>query len=268
VSTTAVRTPAEYEQALQRYLYERSEEGRAVRVGEKEVSEQAAIVARYADLFTREQHAVLAAEAESGDERLVRLREACAGGVVMAELAEQVDALENAILGARVEFRGEPLPLRSAQAKLAVLEPYADRDELGQLVGDASAGFNDRRHALLARGEELEAELSGEPDPVRRSAELKGIDLHELAGALGEAAARQGDSWRRLRERWLGRLLGPEREDEPASAHVAYLRRMTPLAGLYTKERSVPVCLETLARLGFDLAGESRIRLDLDDRPQ
>src|SRR2546423_3343888 len=55
MSTTAVRSPPEFEQQLQRYLYERSEEGRAVRVGEKEVSEQAAIVARYADLFSRDQ---------------------------------------------------------------------------------------------------------------------------------------------------------------------------------------------------------------------
>ena len=55
MSATAVRSPTEYESELQRYHFERSEEGRAVRVGEKEVSEQAAIVARYADLFSREQ---------------------------------------------------------------------------------------------------------------------------------------------------------------------------------------------------------------------
>jgi hypothetical protein len=43
---------------------------------------------------------------------------------------------------------------------------------------------------------------------------------------------------------------------------------MSPLAETYTKERAVPVCLETLTLLGFDLAAESSIRLDLDDRPQ
>ena len=57
--TETVRSPAEYEERLQKYLYERSEEGRAVRVGEKEISEQAAIVARYADLFSRAQLAAL-----------------------------------------------------------------------------------------------------------------------------------------------------------------------------------------------------------------
>ena len=44
-----------FEQRLDAFLQDRSEEARAVRVGEKETSEQAAIVARYADLFTRPQ---------------------------------------------------------------------------------------------------------------------------------------------------------------------------------------------------------------------
>jgi hypothetical protein len=267
-----VRSSDEFEAQLARYLYDRSEEARAVRVGEKETSEQAAIVARYADLFTREQHKALkreeAAGPEEARERLLRLRESCGGGIIVAELAEASDRLENAILAARVEFQGEELPLRSAQARLALLDAYAERDELGRLTADASARFNDDRMALLREGEALEAGLTEEPDPVKRSADLKGIDLHALAGALRDAVARQADSWTVLRERWNERLLGDEREDEPASAHVSYLRRMSPLADTYTKERSVPVCMETLERLGFDLATNSRIRLDLDDRPQ
>ena len=46
------------------------------------------------------------------------------------------------------------------------------------------------------------------------------------------------------------------------------MRRLSPLAETYTKERAVPVCLATLAQLGFDLGSDTRIRLDLDDRPQ
>jgi hypothetical protein len=262
----------QFEARLARFLFERSEEARAVRVGEKEVSEQAAIVARYADLFTRKQHAELrAAEGAAGEderERLYRLREACAGGIVVHELAEESDRLENAILAARVAFRGESLPLRTAQAQLAVLDDYAGREELGELAGDASARFNDDRYALLMKGERLDAELSGEADPVRRSAERKAIDLHALAAALEDASAGQADSWERLRGRWLERVLGPERDPEPASYHVAYLRRMSPLAELYAKERAVPVCLDTLSRIGFDLAADEHIRLNLDDRPQ
>ena len=253
----AVRTPSAFEERLARYVFERSEEARAVRVGGKETSEQAAIVARYADLFTREQHAALreAEEAAAGEERerLFRLREACESGIVAAALAEKSDALENAILACRVEFDGETLPLRAAQAKLAVLESYEARDALGQLTFEASAAFNDDRLELLRAGEALEAELSDEPDPVRRSAELKGVDLHRLADAVEDASARIESAFEPLRERWLDRILGAARDEQPHAAHVAYVRRLSPLAGVYTKERSVPVCLATLAALGFDL---------------
>jgi hypothetical protein len=261
----------EFEARLRRFLFERSEEARAVRVGEKEVSEQAAIVARYADLFTREQHAeLLGAEEAAGEERerLYRLREACAGGIVVRELAEESDRLENAILAARVEFRGESLSVRTAQAQLALLDDYAAREELGELAGDTSARFNDDRYAILGKGESLDAELSDDPDPIRRSGARKAIDLRELAAALESTSYAWAGSWGRLRGRWLERLLGPERDPEPASYHVAYLRRMSPLAELYAKDRAVPVCLDTLSRIGFDLAAEKHIRLDLDDRPQ
>ena len=155
-----------------------------------------------------------------------------------------------------------------APAMLALLDEYRAREELGTLATDASAAFNDERLELLRAGEELDAELSGNPEPVARSAERKQIDIHELAAALRGATTEQQDAWTPLRERWLERLLGDEREDEPSSSHVAYLRRLSPLASLYTKERAVPVCLESLARLGFDLAADDHIRLDLDDRPQ
>src|SRR5262245_63305986 len=98
--TDTVRSPAEYEERLQKYLFERAEEGRAVRVGEKETSEQAAIVERYADLFSRDQLASLREceeQASDGDERerLYRLRKTCEGGLAAAELAGEEEAFED-----------------------------------------------------------------------------------------------------------------------------------------------------------------------------
>src|SRR3954449_1909449 len=157
MSVTAVRPPADYNSLPRRYLFDRSEEGRAVRVGEKEVSERAEIVARYRDLFSRGQlEASNTAEKGTSEgaerERLYRLRKTCEAGVIAAEMAEREDALENAVLAARVDFKGEELPLRSAQARLAVLPDYRDRDELGKLTGDRSADFNaDRLEGRRAR---------------------------------------------------------------------------------------------------------------------
>src|SRR5436190_2662309 len=272
MSVAAVRSPAEYENQLRRYLYERCEEGRAVRVGEKEVSERAEIVARYADLFTREQLGALReAENDASEderERLYRLRKTCEAGLITAELAEREDALENALLAARVEFQGEDLPLRTAQARLAILPEYAEREELGRLSGDRSASFNDDRLEVLRAGEELEAEISGEPDPVARNEEEKGISLRDLERALAQTSERADSAYVVLRDRWFERLLGPERAETPSSYHVAYLRRLSPLESTYTKERAVEVCVESLRRLGFDLENEPNIHLDLDDRPQ
>src|SRR6266581_3527423 len=163
MSVTAVRTPAEYESELRRYLYDRSEESRAVRVGEKEISERAEIIARYRDLFSR----------------------------------EQLDAL------------------RSAEE-------------------DAP------------RGDELEAEISRQPDAIARNEEEKGVSLHELEAALAQTSERSTGAYVLLRDRWFERLLGPEREQVPSSYHVAYLRRLSPLESTYAQDRAVEVCLDTI----------------------
>jgi len=272
MSTTAIRDAADYESRLQQYYFERAEEARAVRVGEKETSEQAAIVARYRDLFTRPQIEALreAEEASSGEdrERLYRLRKTCEAGVISAEIAEQEDALENAILSARVRWRDEEMPLRAAQARLAVLDAYDEREELGALERDASAAFNPDRRTLLEARELLDAEVTGDADPIARNEEEKGISLHELERVLVAAADATTEPWNRLRDTWFDRLLGPERDAEPTNAHVHYLRRLSPLESTYTKERAVEICLSTTLALGFDMTAIPNIHLDVEDRPQ
>jgi hypothetical protein len=272
VSAPAVRAPAEFEERLRTYVVERSEEERAVRVGEKEISEQAAIVARYTDLFTRAQlEALREAEAAAEDEereRLARLRLTCEEGLADAELTAREDELQNAILASRVPWRDEELPLRTAQARLATLPAYRERDELGARASEINAGHNESRRSLLAARNELEAELTGESDPIVRNEAVKGISLRELDSVVAHASEVTTSAWAPLRERWLDRLLGADRDPLPTSAHVAWMRRLSPLADTYTKERSVPVCVSTLRAIGFAIEEESHIRLDLDDRPQ
>jgi hypothetical protein len=272
MSSTSVLSPTDFSARLEKYLFERSEEWRAVRVGEKEVSEQAEIVRRYADLFSRDQLDALreAEEATAGDDRelLYRLRKTCESGLVSAQLAEQEDELENRFLAERVTFRGEDMPLRNAQAKLAVLAAYADREELGRIQAEASAKFNPDRLDLLRQSEDLQADLSGIADAVERNEEEKDISLRELSRALEQASVDSTQSYGALRERWFGKLLGDEREPVPSSYHTAYMRRLSPLESTYTKDEATEKCLRTLEALGFDLTAQPNIKLDLDDRPQ
>ncbi len=272
MSATSVLSPTEFQSRLERYLFERSEEWRAVRVGEKEVSEQAEIVRRFADLFSREQLDALQ-EAESqagGDDRelLYRLRKTCESGLISAQLAEREDELENRLLAERVTFKGEEMPLRNAQAKLAVLPEYSDREELGRIQSVASARFNEERLDLLRTGEELAADYSGIADAVERNDEEKGISLRELSRVLKQASDDSAQSYEALRGRWFTQLLGEDRDDVPSSYHTAWMRRLSPLESTYTKDRATEICLKTLEALGFDLTAQTNIKLDLDDRPQ
>jgi hypothetical protein len=148
---SAELAPDGFEERLGRYLFERAEESRLVRVGEKETSEQAEIVARYEDLFNRDQLAALRNAEEMAEtiggtgfaqERLYRLRATCEGGIIAAAHAEQADLLENALLAERIEWQGEEIPLRTAQALLATTPAYPDRDELGARQLAASAVFS------------------------------------------------------------------------------------------------------------------------------
>src|SRR5207248_11444844 len=186
-----------------------------------------------------------------------------------AELAERDDELENALLAARVSFKGEELPLRTALAQLSVIPEYEDRDELGDLYRGRSAEFNEQRLDLLRAYEELEADLSGEPDPVARSEDEKQISIRDLAIVLRQASEQIEGTFLAMREKWFDRLLDGARAPRPvALAHFSYVRRLSPLASTYTKERATDVCLATLSALGFDLASDANIRLHLDDRPE
>jgi hypothetical protein len=273
VEGATVRTPADFETALRTYAFERAEEGRAVRVGEKERSEAAAIVAKYGDLFTREQLDVLRAaeDAERGDserERLYRLRKSCERGLLARDLVHMQDEVQNELLAIRIDFRGESMPLRNADAKLAVLDEYSDREELGEIHADATATMNERRLDVARAAEVKRTELTGIEDPVLRSEEEKGISLRQLADVVADGSALVEETYVELRDRWFDRLLGSDRPSRPSSYHAAYVRRLSPLADTYPKERGIDVCLATLGDLGFDLAGDSNIRTDLEDRPQ
>jgi hypothetical protein len=206
----------------------------------------------------------------AGDDRelLYRLRKTCESGLISSQLAEREDELENRLLAERVTFHGEEMPLRNAQAKLAVLTSYADREELGEIQAAASGKFNDDRLDLLRATEELAADYSGIADAVARNEEEKDISLSELSRALHFASVDSTQSYGVLRDRWFTKLLGDEREDVPSSYHTAYMRRLSPLESTYTKDRATEICLQTLDALGFDLNAQPNIKLDLDDRPQ
>src|SRR5207342_656090 len=131
-----------------------------------------------------------------------------------------------------------------------------------------SSSFNDERRDLLGERNALESDVTGIAQPIARNEAGKAVSLRPILDAVDRARVESTPAFTPQRDRWLDRLLGPDREATPASAHMAWIRRLSPLEATYTKERSVPVCLATLSALGFDLESEQGIRTDLEDRPQ
>ena len=217
MNTTAVRSPEEYE-----YAYEattgRGEEVRAVRAGEKEVSDQAAIVARYADLFTRQQlDSLREAEEAVADPDDANGSTGCGGparGLVDAEIAGTQDELENALLAARLTFEGEELPLRPARRS----SPSCPTTRSAK-SSVSSPRLSTRASTTTRRSSSPPARSSRPSSRARRRGRAeRGREADLAARARGRArGARRGtaESFERLRERWFERLLGPERGELP-----------------------------------------------------
>ena len=189
---------------------------------------------------------------------------------ISAQLAEREDELENRLLAERVTFNGEEMPLRNAQAKLAVLagvrRPRGARRDPGR--GERRVQRRPARAAARDRGARRRV-LRASPT---RSSATRRRRTSRCATSRGRCKQRERRLERRATtscaRRWFTQLLGDERDDVPSSYHTAWMRRLSPLESTYTKDRATEICLQTLDALGFDLNAQPNIKLDLDDRPQ
>ena len=194
-----------------------------------------------------------------GDEResVARLRLTCQEGIVTRELAEREDELENALLGARVPWDGEELPLRSAQARLAVETDYAPPRRARPRRCSPSRPRSTTSGACSSQPATSSRSTSpGSPTPSRATRTRR-------ACGSGPSSTRSTPRASRARRRSPRRAStgstacsGRSVRRPPATLTPAWIRRLSPLEATYTKERSVPVCVATLARLGFDLDAE------------
>ena len=168
----------------------------------------------------------------------------------------------------RGSVKGEEMPLRSAQARLAVLPEYRDRDELGAIQADAPRRVQPRAARAAARARSSRrsspgspircAERGGEGDLAARArAHARGGERRVGAGGGASSASAgssgcSGRSATRRRRRRTSRTCAGCRRSRRSTRRTA----------------AVDVCMATLDALGFALADDPNIRLDLDDRPQ
>ena len=130
--------------------------------------------------------------------------------MVAAELAEQSDELENAILAAKVSFQGDELPLRAAQARLAVLAGYGERDELGAAPGGGFGLLQRPPPRPRARGRRARGGRQRRGGPGRAAARRRrAYRCASSRTCSAQASADVDETYAAMRERWFDRLLGP-----------------------------------------------------------
>ena len=141
------------------------------------------------------------------------------------------------------------MPLRNAQAQLAVLPAYARPRGARRDPGRGERGVQPGPARADARGRGAGRRLLGH----RRSGRAeRGGEGHLAARALDARSKRRATRRRRptaaLRERWFARLLGADRAEVPSSYHTSYMRRLSPLEATYTKDRATEICLADARR--------------------
>ena len=162
------------------------------------------------------------------------------------------------------------MPLRNAQAQLAVLPEYARPRGARRDPGRRERGVQPRP-ARAARAPARSSRPSSRASPTRSSATRR---RRRSRCASSRGVAEGGERRRRPTRSPRSARAGSSGCSAPSATscrrryHTAYMRRLSPLESTYTKERATEICLATLTELGFDLAAATNIKLDLDDRPQ
>ena len=232
-----------------------------MRVGEKEISEQAEIVRRYADLFSREQLDALREAEEARERRRARAALPAAqdlrGRPRLGRSSPSArTSSRTACSPTRVTFKGEEMPLRNAQAQLAVLpgvrRPRGARRDPGR--GERRVQRRPAR-AAARRARSSRPSSRASPTPVERNEEEKGISLRELSRALQAAS---DDSTRELRGAARALVRAAARRRPPRGPvelpHRLHAPALAARVDVHEGPRDRDLPRRRSTALGFDLA--------------
>ena len=190
--------------------------------------------------------------AATSSERLYRLRKTCEAGSSRAELAEQEDALENALLArARdVRWRGAAAARRRRRGSRCSTRTQSATSSASSSA-ELGRGFNPTAPRRCSRrASDLEAELSGERRP--RRAQRGGEGDLAAASSSDVLAARRRRVDRGVRA--AARDAGSTGCSAPSATTCRRTRTSPTCAGCrrssrrITKERAVEVCLDDGSR--------------------
>lgn len=228
--------------------------------GHKPEFEIEAVYGRHAGLFARE---AVDGLREAGNRELLEF--AVQGFLGQATKAEEAE-LARLEASLEVEVDGERLPYRQAPVTQAN-EPDPERRAAIEAARNevTERELNPLHVAVHERGAELVREL-GWPHTTAMCEELSGIDLSALERETAAFLRATEDSYEARLEPELQRQLGFG-FDRLRRSDLAAFFRAPELDAAFPAERLLPSLEQTLAGLGFDLHGQTNVKVDAEQRP-
>lgn len=270
--TTETSSIEDIIRGIQDSTYELETESRLARVGLKEEQDLAGVLEKYDWLYNKEtvQQALEAYQAETDEaekERLRRVYLYVQGGYIERQTAAQEDKVVSFEMNATVEIDGEIIPYHNVRALLAREPDYDKRDRMRDAMLTVVEQTNpDRMQILQTTLETLSGDF-GYSSYISYNSEKKRIDYALLRSQLEDFLDRTEETYNRLMGLWVesktDRNLG-----EIGSNHFAYISRLPEYDEYFTKQNLLGVYERTLRGMGLDLAQQSNIHLDTEDRPK
>jgi hypothetical protein len=254
---------------LEQAHYELATESRLARVGLKARLEMAPILQRYAHLFRRDQIDAVRVEADaaSGEcrEELVRIYYALLDGFVDARAADLHDEAATSLSTTTITVDGAAVPFHAVVPEIARSADPERRERLMDGYAGAVAARNDLLSRLQATTDDAVIKLGFESYLAFYEA-MKGIDYRALAPVVEALLERTEPLYQGHVAPWVQAQIGSSL-DGLSCAHTYWLRRNGVPAELFPADKMTDVLGRSLRAFGVDLASQSGIHIDADDRP-
>ncbi|MEX2246950.1 MAG: hypothetical protein WEC75_09705 [Dehalococcoidia bacterium] len=232
--------------------------------GQKDDLELTPIFARHARLFSRDTIAELE-RAERSDERFPELRRLIVEGYLDSAANEATEAIAARETKDVIDWDGEPAPYRSVSPMIRNEADAARRHALERKLSEATAaqnGLRERRWDVLYTA----ARELGYPSYRAMVEDVGRLDIDGLARQMTSFLR---DTERTYKAQLASYLRGigvdPIRAEK---SDIGYLFRQPEYDRYFAADKLVDVYLRSMRALGFDDEAQSRIILDVDNRPK
>lgn len=219
----------------------------------------------HADLFSRQAvEALVAAATAAGDGESSNQARAllafASEGYAQSSVIDLTDQIAAAEASAIIIWRGERIAYRRAPARIAEISERSDRNALDASYREAVEAINPLREERFGRLHAAGGEL-GHVDRLAMADATRGLDPHALASEMQRFLVESETPYFSALRRYLAEIdieLG-----DASAADLSHLLRGSGWDGWFEERRLLPVLRQTLAGLGFDLAAQSNVLLEV-----